>query len=261
MEQFTFKDKYNVDDLRLIVKALRSENGCPWDKVQTHATLRKDFIEEVYEAVEAIDCESPEMLREELGDVLLQVVFHADIEADEGRFDLDDVADEVCKKLVYRHPHVFGELKLSTADEVLENWDNIKKEAKQQTYTDTLKAVPKVFPSLMRAQKLGKRASRAGMDFEDANEAFSILKGEVNEAEQALFGGNEQEIAHELGDILFSCVNVIRLLGLDAEEVLSQCNERFIRRFEGVEDMVRQDGADMKSLSIDKLNSYWEKAK
>lgn len=261
MEQFTFKDRYNVDDLRLIVKALRSENGCPWDKVQTHKTLRKDFIEEVYEAVEAIDCESPEMLREELGDVLLQVVFHADIEADEGRFDLDDVADEVCKKLVTRHPHVFGELKLNTADEVLENWDSIKKETKQQTYTDTLNAVPKVFPSLMRAQKLGKRASRAGMDFTDADSAFKSLESEVNEAKQALSGGDAQQIAHELGDILFSCVNVIRHSGLDAEEVLSQCCERFIQRFSDVEDMVRQDGMDMKSLSIDKLDSYWEKAK
>lgn len=261
MEQFTFKDRYNVDDLRLIVKALRSENGCPWDKVQTHKTLRKDFIEEVYEAVEAIDCESPEMLREELGDVLLQVVFHADIEADEGRFDLDDVADEVCKKLVTRHPHVFGELKLKTADEVLESWDSIKKETKQQTYTDTLNAVPKVFPSLMRAQKLGKRASRAGMDFADADAAFRSLESEVSEAKQALSGGDTQQIAHELGDILFSCVNVIRHSGLDAEEVLSQCCERFIQRFSDVEDMVRQDGMDMKSLSIDKLDSYWEKAK
>ncbi len=261
MNGFEFKDRYTVDDLRLIVKALRGENGCPWDKVQTHATLRKDFIEEVYEAVEAIDCESPEMLREELGDVLLQVVFHADIEEDEGRFNLDDVADEVCKKLVERHPHVFGELRLDTPDEVLKSWDSIKKEKKQQTYTDTLNAVPKVFPALMRSQKLQKRASRAGMDFESEQKAFESLKSEVREAEEALASNDKDAVAEELGDILFSCVNVARLSGLDAEELLTASCEKFISRFTAVEDMVRQNGKNMASLSIDELDSYWKKAK
>lgn len=261
MNGFEFKDRYTVDDLRLIVKALRGENGCPWDKVQTHTTLRKDFIEEVYEAVEAIDCDSPEMLREELGDVLLQVVFHADIEEDEGRFNLDDVADEVCKKLVERHPHVFGELKLDTPDEVLKSWDTIKKEKKNQTYTDTLNAVPKVFPALMRSQKLQKRASRAGMDFESETQAFESLKSEVAEAENALASKDMNTIAEELGDILFSCVNVARLLGLDAEELLTASCEKFIGRFAAVEDMARQNGKDMASLSIDELDSYWKKAK
>lgn len=261
MDGFNFKDRYNVDDLRLVVKALRSENGCPWDKVQTHETLRKDFLEEVYEVIEAIDAGSVPMLREELGDVLLQVVFHADIEEDAGTFNLDDVADEVCKKLIERHPHVFGELSLETPEEVLESWDSIKKEKKQQSFTDTLNAVPKVFPALMRAQKLGKRASRAGMDFADANDAFQSLKSEVTEAEAALASGNADAIAEELGDILFSCVNVARLSGLDAEELLTASSNKFIDRFTAVEQMVRQDGKEMTSLSIDELNSYWDKAK
>lgn len=261
MNGFEFKERYGVDDLRLIVKALRSENGCPWDKVQTHQSLRKDFIEEVYEVVEAIDCESPEMLREELGDVLLQVVFHADIEADAGRFDLDDVADEVCKKLIERHPHVFGQLDLKTPDEVLENWDKIKKETKNQTYSETLTSVPKVLPALMRAQKLGKRAGRAGMDFNTAYDAFRSLESEVSETREALENGDSEGIAEELGDVLFACVNVIRKCGLDAEELLTASSEKFITRFTRVEEMLRQNGIDMKSLSIDELDSYWEKAK
>lgn len=261
MDGFIFKDRYNVDDLRLVVKVLRSENGCPWDKVQTHDTLKKDFLEEVYEVIEAIDANSVPMLREELGDVLLQVVFHADIEEDAGTFNLDDVADEVCKKLIERHPHVFGELSLETPEEVLKSWDSIKKEKKQQSFTDTLDAVPKVFPALMRAQKLGKRASRAGMDFTDANGAFESLRSEVSEAEAAINSGDTQAIAEELGDILFSCVNVARLSGLDAEELLTASSNKFINRFSAVEDMVRQDGKEMTSLSIDELDSYWKKAK
>lgn len=259
MDGFVFKDKYDVSDLRLIVKALRSENGCPWDKVQTHKTLRKDMIEEAYEVAEAIDCESVPMLREELGDVLLQVVFHSDIEEDAGNFDLDEVADEVCKKLITRHPHVFGELKLDTADEVLENWDKIKKETKEQTYTDTLNAVPRVFPALMRAQKIGKRAGRAGMDHPTVEDALTSLQSEVDEAREAMQGnGNIEE---ELGDVLFACVNVIRKCGFDAEEALTAATDKFVKRFADVEEMVRQNGADMKSLSIDELDLYWDKAK
>lgn len=261
MDIFIFKDRYGVDDLRLIVKVLRGENGCPWDKVQTHESLRKDFIEEVYEAVEAIDCGSVPMLREELGDVLLQVVFHADIEEDNGSFNLDDVANEVCQKLIERHPHVFGELSLETPEDVLKNWDSIKKEKKQQSFTDTLNAVPKVFPALMRAQKLGKRASRAGMDFADEMSAFDALRSEVSEAQVALMDRDSDAIAEELGDILFSCVNVARLSGLDAEELLNASSNKFISRFSAVEEMVRQDGKEITSLSIDELDSYWKKAK
>lgn len=262
IEQILAKEKYNVYDLAEIVKILRSENGCPWDKVQTHQSIRKDFLEEVYEVIDAIDADSSEMLREELGDVLLQVVFHTEIENEKKVFDLDNVADDVCKKLIVRHPHVFGDVQADNVDTVLKNWDAIKKETKgQDSYTDTLKSVPKVFPALMRAQKLGKRAGRAGMDFNSAEDAFESLKSEVAEAGEAIASGNADAVSEELGDLLFSCVNVIRKLDLDAEELLSAANDKFLGRFEQVEKLVRQDGLDMPALSIDELDVYWRKVK
>lgn len=260
--QILQKKSYNVYDLAEIVRILRSEKGCPWDMVQTHKSIRKDFLEEVYEVLEAIDCDSSEMLREELGDVLLQVVFHTEIENEKKVFDLDNVADDVCRKLIIRHPHVFGDVCADDVDTVLQNWDSIKKETKgQETYTDTLKSVPVVFPALMRAQKLGKRASRAGMDFDDVLSAFESIKSEVSETEAAIVSGDVNSAADELGDLIFSCVNVARKLGLDAEEVLTAANEKFLARFEQVENLVRQDGLNMPALSIDELDVYWRKAK
>ena len=216
------KDVYNVDDLKEIVSLLRSDKGCPWDKVQTHQSIRRDFLEETYEVLEAIDCDSPEMLREELGDVLLQVVFHADIEAEAERSDLDAIADEVCRKLILRHPHVFGDVQADTVDKVLSNWDAIKKDEKQQeTYTDTLKSVPKVFPSLMRAQKLGKRAARAGVELESEEQAKALAKSFIDSG--------------DIAKAMFVCANIVRLDGGDAEETLAGECERFIKKFEAGE--------------------------
>ena len=220
------KTEYGVADLAEIVTLLRSERGCPWDKVQTHESIRRDFLEETYEVLEAIDCASPEMLREELGDVLLQVVFHADIERERGSFDLEAVADEVCKKLILRHPHVFGDVKADTVDKVLSNWDAIKKEEKkQETFTDTLKSVPKVFPSLMRGQKLGKRASRAGVDFSSPDEAFQLAKLMIDRGEAA--------------KAMLALANAVRLSGGDAEEELALLCDRFTDRFEQLENSGR----------------------
>lgn len=256
------KESYNVYDLAEIVRILRSENGCPWDKVQTHQSIRKDFLEEVYEVIEAIDCDDPKMLREELGDVLLQVVFHTEIENEKKVFDLDDVANDVCKKLIVRHPHVFGEVNADNVDTVLKNWDAIKKETKgQETYTDTLKSVPRVFPALMRAQKLGKRAKRAGMDFACAEDALKALEDEVRELREAFERGKSEDIAEELGDVMFSCCNTARLLELDAEETLTAASDKFLSRFEQTENLIRQDGQEMSALSIDELDVYWRKAK
>lgn len=256
------KESYNVYDLVRIVKILRSENGCPWDKVQTHQSIRNDFLEEVYEVIDAIDCNSDEMLREELGDVLLQVVFHAQIECEEGNYNLDDIANDICRKLIIRHPHVFGNVNADNVETVLTNWDSIKKETKgQESYTDTLKSVPKVFPSLMRAQKLGKRAARAGMDFKGKDDCFESLKSEVAELEEALENGDGRSAEEELGDVLFSCANLARKLNADAEQLLYNANEKFLNRFEAVENAVRQDGLDMPTLSIEVLDKYWAKAK
>ena len=237
------KDSYNVYDLAEIVKILRSENGCPWDKVQTHQTIRKDFLEEVYEVLEAIDCEDPAMLREELGDVLLQVVFHCQIENEKNLFDLDTVADEVCKKLIIRHPHVFGDVKADTVDKVLTNWDAIKKDEKgQETYTDTLKSVPKVFPSLMRAQKLTKRASRAGVDFIDKNEVITLIKDKLDK-----IGKSDKAENEDFGSMLMLCAELARLTGTDCEEVLGMECDSFTERFENAE---KQSGGDMSDTDV-----------
>lgn len=225
------KSSYNVYDLAEIVKVLRSENGCPWDKVQTHESIRKDFLEEVYEVLEAIDAGDPAMLREELGDVLLQVVFHAEIETEKKNFDLDAVADEVCKKLIIRHPHVFGDVNADTVDKVLTNWDAIKKEEKhQETFSDTLKSVPKVFPALMRAQKLTKRANRAGVDLADKSEAAALIRKRLDEIE-----GSDAPQDKAFGNMLLLCAELARLTGVDAEEALGYECDSFTARFEKAE--------------------------
>ena len=262
MVDFNFKDRYGIDDLIEIVKLLRSENGCPWDKEQTHKSIRMDFLEEVYEVIEAIDFDSEEMLREELGDVLLQVVFHSQIETEKNSFDFSDVTDDICKKLIVRHPHVFGEVSVESSEDVLKNWDSIKKETKgQETFTDTLKSVPRVFPSLLRASKLGKRASRANLDFKDADSAFESLKNEVEELSDAMKSDDSAQISEEIGDVIFSAVNVARKLNLNAEELLTQANEKFISRFEKVEQMAVGNNENMQYLSSDKLDEYWNKVK
>ena len=262
MVDFKFRDEYNIDDLIEIVKLLRSEQGCPWDKEQTHKSIRMDFLEEVYEVIEAIDFDSEEMLREELGDVLLQVVFHSQIEREKGSFNFADVTNDICKKLIVRHPHVFGEVSVKNSEDVLRNLDSIKKDTKgQETYTDTLKSVPRVFPSLLRASKLGKRASRANLDFKDADSAFEALQSEIEELSQAIKTGNTGLISEELGDVLFSAVNVARKFGLNAEELLTASNEKFISRFEKVEQTAIENNENMQDLSADKLDEYWNKSK
>lgn len=259
---FEFKEKYDINDMLKIMRLLRSENGCPWDKEQTHKSIRKDFIEETYEAVEAIDLEDTALLREELGDVLLQVVFHSRIEEEKGSFDFGDVVNEVCQKLVIRHPHVFGDVTAETSEEVLKNWNNIKQRTKgQETYTETLKSVCSALPALMRAQKVGQRAARAGMDFEDAQQVIGCLESEIAELKEAVSDGNKENIQNELGDVLFSCANLARHLDCDGEETLTRSTEKFISRFEKAEELTRCDGIDMRSLNIDELDVYWRKAK
>ena len=253
---------YGIGELLQVMKILRSENGCPWDKEQTHASIRADFLEECYEAIEAIDAESVPMMREELGDVLLQVVFHCEIEDELEHFSFDDICDELCRKLIVRHPHVFGDVTVSDSGEVLKNWDAIKKQTKEQeTYTDTLKGVSKALPALMYAQKLGKRAGRAGMDWESAAEAFDCIPAETNELAEAMDAGDKAQMEAELGDLLFSVVNVARKLGIDAETALRASSEKFLRRFEKTEQLVSADGKDMPNLSLDVLDTYWAKAK
>ena len=255
---FDFKDKYGIGDLLAIMRILRSEDGCPWDKVQTHESIRMDLIEETYEACEAIDKGDSAHLREELGDVLLQVVFHSVIEEEQGRFTFGDTVNDLCHKLVSRHPHVFGDVKADTVGEALSSWNDRKQEEHgQETYTDTLNGVSSAFPALMRAQKVGKRAARAGLDFRTAEDALASLESEIAEVRSA----DSEHEAEEMGDMLFAAVNAVRLKGYNAEELLTRATEKFIGRFAAVEDMIRCEGKDMRSLDIDTLDTYWEKAK
>lgn len=262
MVEFEFKDRYNIDDLVEIVKLLRSPGGCPWDIEQTHSSIRMDFIEEVYEAIEAIDNGDPELLREELGDVLLQVVFHTQIEREKGIFDLNDVCDEVCKKMISRHPHVFGETKVSDTGEVLKNWEAIKQNTKgQTTFTETLESVAVSLPALIRAQKVGKRAAKSGMDFADAQSALKNIYGELDELSTAADSGKNKDIAEELGDVLFSCVNAARKLGVNSEECLTAATEKFIRRFAAVEEIVKSRGRNMDDYTTAELDEIWNSIK
>lgn len=256
------KAHYSIDDLLEIMQVLRSENGCPWDKEQSHQSIRQDLLEECYEACEAIDMDSVPMMREELGDVLLQVVFHCQIEREQSHFTFADICDEVCQKLVVRHPHVFGEVQADTSDEVLKNWDSIKKETKhQETAADTLEGVCKALPALMYAQKLGKRASRAGMDWKNAEDAFQYIRLETDELEKAMQSGDADAVTDELGDLLFSCVNTARHLHIDAETALIRASQKFLARFSETERLVRADGKEMSELPIETLDTYWAKAK
>lgn len=262
MADFEFKDRYDCNDLLKIVAVLRAPGGCPWDAEQTHESIRKDFIEETYEVIEAINKKSPEMLREELGDVLLQVVFHTLIETEKGVFTFDDVTDEVCKKLIIRHPHVFGDVSVSSTEEVLKNWDAIKMDTKQQkTVTDTLLSVPKEFPALMRAAKVQKKASKAGFDWKEISGALDKVKEEINEVEDAISTEDKIKIRDEIGDLLFAAVNVSRFAGIDPEEALTLSTDKFIKRFSYVEQEAEKQGIEMLSAEEEKIDGLWEEAK
>lgn len=262
MVDFTQKSQYDIADLQKIVQLLRSPGGCPWDKEQTHASIRNDLLEEAYEAAEAIDLEDMTLLREELGDVLLQVVFHCTLAQEEQAFGFSEVCDEICKKLIVRHPHVFGDVKAEDTDTVLKNWDAIKKETKgQETYADTLESVAKSLPALSRAQKVGKRASRAGMDFESTADAFDCVRAERSELQAAISTGDKALMEEELGDLLFSCVNTARHLDVDAEQALTKATNKFIARFAATEKLVEADGRKMPELSLKELDAYWENVK
>ena len=262
MVDYQQKETYTIQDLREIVRLLRSPGGCPWDKEQDHRSIRNDFLEEAYEAVEAIDLLDMDLMREELGDVLLQVIFHCVLAEEEQAFDFETVCDEICKKLIIRHPHVFGDVKAENTETVLKNWDQIKKETKhQETYADTLNSVAKSLPALTRAQKVGKRAARAGMDFETVQDACACIGSEYEELQDAMQSGDPVHTEEELGDLLFSCVNTARKLNIDAEQALSKATQKFIRRFAQTEQLVLQDQKNMPDLSIRELDTYWDQAK
>nr|WP_278275355.1 nucleoside triphosphate pyrophosphohydrolase [Anaeromassilibacillus senegalensis] len=262
MLDFQRKETYDIDDLLQIMKLLRAPGGCPWDREQTHKSIRNCLIEETYEAVEAIDGDDPVLLQEELGDVLLQVVFHAELEEEAGRFAFADVVDGIAKKMVQRHPHVFGTVVVNGTEDVLTNWDAIKKKTKdQKTQTEVLQSISKALPALMRSQKVQQKAAKVGFDWPDVSGALDKVAEETTELREAIQDGAQESCTEELGDLLFSVVNVSRFIGVNPEQSLSEACEKFIARFAKVEQLAKERGMDMASAGIDALDKLWNEAK
>lgn len=262
MADFCFKDNYSINDLIKIMQLLRKPDGCPWDREQSHSSIKKNFIEETYEVVEAINKNDTELLKEELGDVLLQVVFHAEIEDEIGSFNFDDVADGICKKLIVRHPHIFSDVSVNSSAEVLKNWDAIKQQTKGiSSSAESIKSVPKELPALMRATKVQQRAAKDGFDWENVAGAFEKLNEELDELRSAIAGGVKSEISDEFGDVLFSMVNISRFLKIDSEECLSASTEKFIGRFELVEQLAKERQIDIAKANLSELDLLWNEAK
>ena len=259
---FEFKEKYNFNDLVDIVRILREPGGCPWDMEQTHQSIRENFLEETYEVIEAIDTNNRELMQEELGDVLLQVLMHSDMARTDGWFNIDDVADGICQKLIIRHPHVFGDVSVGSTGDVLKNWDSIKRQTKnQRTQSEAMAAIPSVYPALMKAQKVQEKAKKAGFDWRDPCGAFEKITEEAAELKAAFEGGNKAEVEEELGDLLFSVVNTARFCGCEAETALDKATKKFMSRFGVVEKLAAEKGIDMKEASIELLDELWDEAK
>lgn len=261
MVNFTEKERYDLTDLTALIGILRDPvAGCPWDREQTHASIRQNMIEEAYEAAEAIDREDSDLLCEELGDVLLQVLLHAEIERQAGGFDLGAIADRLCRKLILRHPHIFGTVKVDDSRQVLGNWEEIKRREKnQKTGSDAIDDVPHAMPALMRSQKVQKRAAHAGFEYPDIAGALSDLESEVAELKDAVAGRGDS--AEEIGDVLFAAVNVARHAGADAELCALRSCEKFIGRFRAVEQQASDRDIRLKDASPQTLDALWREAK
>lgn len=262
MPDFEYKDRYDIRDLVSIMRMLRAPGGCPWDAAQTHESIKKNLIEETYEVIEAINKNDKTLLCEELGDLLMQVVFHAAMEEEAQTFDFDTVCDGICKKLIERHPHIFGDVKVSGVDDVLTNWDAIKMKTKGQKKTsDSMQSIPRELPALMRATKIQKKAADAGFDWDDASGAIDKLYEEIGELKAAVDANDKENITEEMGDLLFSAVNVSRFIHTDAEEALTASSDKFLSRYLDVERLAEEKGIDMKASSIEILDELWDEAK
>ena len=251
--------KYSIDDLRDIMVQLRGENGCPWDKVQTHQSIKKSMIEECYEAIDALDSGDDHAFANELGDVLLQVVFHARIAEERGAFDFDDVVNEICTKLITRHTHVFCKDNAVSAEEALGQWEkNKKKEKNLDSYTAMLEDVPHYLPALMRSEKIQKKAGSVGFDWEETEPIYDKISEEMTEVKEAVKNGKSDEIEEEYGDLLFAVVNLGRHLKVTPEIALTKASDKFVNRFKEMEEKAVSDGKDMAELSAKELDELWE---
>ncbi len=249
--------------LREVIADLRGPEGCPWDKKQTHLSLKKYLIEESYELLDAIDRDDIDNMIEELGDVLLQVMLHAQIGEDEGMFSIEDVLEGISRKMIRRHPHVFGGIKADNADEVIKNWEQIKAEEKgeQKSSDSLLDQTEKGLPALLRAYEVQKSAAKVGFDWDHAREAMEKVKEETKEFEEVLAKQEKKRQLEEMGDLLFAVVNVARLAKIHPEEALQAANEKFYRRFAFIEEEVRKSGRPFDDFSLEELDLYWDEAK
>ncbi len=262
MIDFEYADHYDVDAYRKIIAVLRGEDGCPWDREQTHESIRRNLLEEAYEVCEAIDQKDPEHLKEELGDLLMQVLFHAQIEQEAGNFDLDDVADRAVKKLILRHPHVFGTTQVRDSEQVLDNWDKIKRvEKAQDTVASAMTDVAESLPALWRAEKIQKKAAKVGFDWPDISGALGKICEEAQELRQAVENNDADNIEEEIGDLIFSAVNVARFAGVDPEKAAHRACEKFIRRFRFLEQAALEEGRALEEMSLDEMESIYQRAR
>ncbi len=256
--------RYPADRLIDIMMRLRGADGCPWDRKQTSSSLKPYVIEEAYEVVEAIDSGDPGKLREELGDLLLQIAFHCQIASEQAEFSFNDVVNAICEKLIRRHPHVFADVEADDAGTVLRNWERIKqreKESDNGTPASILDEVPAYLPALMQAAKMQDKASRVGFDWQYAEEAAAKVWEEIDEFREALASGRRDRIEDEMGDVLFAMVNVARLLDMDAEEALRRANARFVNRFRYIERWADERGVRLEDMTLGEMDAVWDEAK
>ena len=254
-EQATF------EELCMIMKRLRGPGGCPWDAEQTHASLTRYLLEETYEVIEAIEAKSPEHLKEELGDLLLQPVFHAAIAEEAGTFTMADIIRTLCDKLIRRHPHVFGDMHIADSAAQIENWEQIKKAEKGAERASALSGVPPHLPALLKALKITEKAARVGFDWEHVDQVMAKVMEELHEFEEAMSAGDNEQMEAELGDLLFAIVNLGRFLSINPEEALRKTIARFQKRFQYVEDSLRSQGQQMDVTPLEEMDRLWEEAK
>lgn len=249
------------EELVAIMRKLRAPGGCPWDAEQTHESLTRYLLEETYEVIEAIDEKSPQHLKEELGDLLLQPIFHAAIAEEAGDFTIDNVIGTLCDKLIRRHPHVFGDLEIKDSEAQIENWESIKRQEKGDERPSALSGVPDHLPALLKAHKISEKASRVGFDWEHADQVLAKVMEELHEFEEAWAGGDPTRMEDELGDLLFAIANLGRFLSLNPEEALRKTITRFQKRFSFVEAELHRQGVPMQNASFEEMDALWERAK
>ena len=253
---------YTLESLTAIMEKLRSDQGCPWDREQTHQSLTRYLIEEAYEVIDAIEQQDPQALAEELGDVLLQIVFHAQIASENGQFTMDDVLKAVCEKMIRRHPHVFADTEINSVEDVLSNWEAIKKREKaNQDRKSLLDGIPKHLPALLRAEKIQSKAAKVGFDWNDISGTIAKLEEEIEEFKQAVAAANHGDMEAEIGDLFFSLVNVCRFLNINPERALNLTTNKFIRRFQYMEKQAALNNRELNTMSLAEMEQLWETAK